>query len=229
MKKISVIITCYDLQDYISRAINSCLNQKLYEDFYEIVVVDDGSSDNSWKIIEGYGDLDGRIKSIKLEENMGVSYASNIALSNSEGEYIIKVDGDDFVNENILFTMSQILDANTDIGFVYCDYIVVDKNGERRLEINNIDKLLDHGAGIMMRKEYIDELGGWNEKVKTRDDMDLMLRYIKKYRGYHLRLPYYRYFKRAGSLSTMSVDREIEATNIKNKYNYDKLKGKNND
>ena len=53
--KVSVIITCYNLESYISRAINSCLNQTMPEDDYEVIVVDDMSTDQSWDIIGGFG------------------------------------------------------------------------------------------------------------------------------------------------------------------------------
>lgn len=218
-KKVSIIITCYNLDRYITRAINSCLNQSLDQSLYEVVVVDDGSQDNSWDAISLFGDMDGVIKPIRLEKNKGVSYASNAALSVCTGEYIMKVDGDDFINRNMLMTMCEVLDHNPEIGFVYCDHIVITEDQHRTMRINTLEKLLDHGAGVMFRTDYIKALGGWNEEVKTRDDMDLLLRYMKNFDGYHLRIPFYRYNKREGSLSTMSLKREEEAEKIKRELN----------
>ena len=147
--KVSVIITCYNLENYISRAIHSCINQTMIPNDYEIVVVDDFSSDNSWKLISSFGDFGGRIISIKHKKNMGVGYATNTAISASKGKYIIKVDGDDFINKNLLKNMSQILDNNDDIGFVYGDLIKVRGNSRKVFKINTVKRLLDHGAGIM--------------------------------------------------------------------------------
>ncbi len=212
--KISIIITCYNLEKYISRAIYSCLDQTLSEEKYEIIVVDDCSTDNSWNIVKSIGDLGGRIISIRHDENKGVGVASNTALSIANGEYIVKVDGDDFINKNFLFTMSQILDYNEDIGFVYGDQLVVDEKNKRKSSINTLDKLLDNGAGVMFRKKNVDVLGGYTNKYKTRDDYDLIMRYIKNFDGYHLKLPYYRYFQRSGSLSKQNEEREQEKKEI---------------
>ena len=207
-KKVSIIITCYNLDRYITRAINSCLNQSLDQSLYEVVVVDDGSQDNSWDAISLFGDMDGVIKPIRLEKNKGVSYASNAALSVCTGEYIMKVDGDDFINKNFLLSMSQILDWNEDIGFVYCDQIITTENNDRKQEINTLDRLLDNGAGVMFRRRYLDVIGHYDESLRNREDYDLIIRYIRNFDGYHLRLPYYRYFKRSGSLSSESATRE---------------------
>lgn len=208
-KKVSVIVTCYNLEDYVSRAISSCLNQTLYESLYEIIVVDDCSVDKSWDIIlASAGMKDPDITPIRHEENLGVSAASNTGIKAAQGEYIIRVDGDDFINKNMLFVMKEILDHNKDIGFVYCDHLVVEENKSRYMKMNTLEKLLDHGAGVMFRKEHLVSLGGYNESLRNREDYDLILRYIDKFDGYHLKVPYYRYFKRAGSLSTNIEERE---------------------
>lgn len=199
MAKVSVIITCYNLERYISRAINSCLNQTINEDDYEIIVVDDMSSDNSWDVIAGFGSM---VKSIKHDKNLGVSSASNTGIKAAKGKYIVRVDGDDFINKNFLNTMTEFLDWNEDIGFVYCDHVVVNEDLERQQSMNTLEKLLDHGAGVMFRKKYLEAIGLYDETLRNREDYDLILRYIKNFNGHHVRLPYYRYFKRSGSLST---------------------------
>lgn len=212
--KVSIIITCYNLENYISRAIHSCLDQTLDEEKYEIIVVDDCSTDNSWNIIQNFGSLGGRIKSIKHEKNKGVGPTTNTALNIASGEYVIKVDGDDFINKNMIFLMSELLDNNEDLGFIYGDHTIVNNRNERTYSINTLDKLLDNGAGVMFRKKYIDILGGYSDEYKTRDDYYMISRYIKNFNGYHLRLPYYRYYQREGSLSRQTNEREIEKNRI---------------
>jgi glycosyltransferase involved in cell wall biosynthesis len=202
---ISVIITCFNLEKHIGRAINSCINQTLSDDRYEIIVVDDCSTDGSWEVISQFSGL---VNSSRLEKNSGVSAASNKGITLSSGKYIVRVDGDDFINKNFLFTLSEILEWNDDIGFVYCDHIVVNEKFERKQSLNTLDMLLDHGAGIMFRKRYLESIGLYDESLRNREDYDLILRYIKNFNGYHLRLPYYRYFKRSGSLSSKTKERE---------------------
>ncbi len=213
--KISVIILCYNEEKYISRSIHSCLHQTLNCDNYEIIVVDDGSTDNSWDQIKIFDDVE-FVKSIKLDKNSGPSAASNVGIREAQGKFIIRVDGDDFINTNLLFIMSEILELNEDIGFVYCDYLVVQKDKERKLKINTLEKLLNHGAGVMFRKEYLESLGLYNEAYRNCEDYDLVSRYLKNYDGYHLRLPYYRYFKQNG-LSSKTKEREKMKREIKNK------------
>jgi glycosyltransferase involved in cell wall biosynthesis len=203
--KVSVIITCYNLEGYIARAINSCLNQTMPEDDYEVIVVDDMSNDRSWDTIQGFGSL---VVPIRLNKNSGVSAASNAGIRKASGRYVVRVDGDDFINKNFLFSMYEVLKWNEDIGFVYCDHIVVNEKLERKQSLNTLDALLDHGAGIMFRKRYLESIGLYDESLRNREDYDLILRYIKNFNGYHLRLPYYRYFKRSGSLSSLKSERQ---------------------
>ncbi len=200
---VSIIITCFNLEPYIGRAINSCINQTMPDSMYEIVVVDDCSSDSSWDLIQQFNGL---IKPVRHDQNMGVAHASNTGIRASSGRYIVRVDGDDYINRNFVHTLSEVLEWNDDVGFVYCDQILVDSKMTRKQEINTLDKLLDHGAGVMFRRRYLDVLGLYDETLRNREDYDLILRYIRNFDGYHLRLPYYRYFKRCGSLSS-----EIEA------------------
>ena len=200
--KVSVVISCYNLEKYISRAINSCIHQTLEADQYEIIVVDDASSDESWETIKSFGTL---VSPHKHDKNLGVAAASNTVIRNARGKYVVRVDGDDFINKNFLHTLTQFLDWNEDIGFVYCDHIVVNENLERKQSMNTLEKLLDHGAGVMFRREHLEELGLYDETLRNREDYDLILRYIerfKKFERHHVRLPYYRYFKREGSLSS---------------------------
>lgn len=110
--------------------------------------------------------------------------------------------------------MKEVLDYNEDIGFVYCDHIVVKENLERMFRLNTVERLLDHGAGIMFRRKNMVLLGGYSEKFRNREDYDLVLRYFKNFDGYHLRLPYYRYFKRDDGLSSDSEKRKKEKNEI---------------
>ena len=80
--KISVIITCYNLEKYISRAINSCLNQTMPDENYEVIVVDDASTDGSWDAIKQFNGL---VKTVRHAANLGVSAASNAGIRAAAG------------------------------------------------------------------------------------------------------------------------------------------------
>ena len=213
--KVSVIITCHNLEQYIGRAIRSCQDQTMPEDEYEIIVVDDASEDGSVSVIESFGNY--FITPMFLKENVGIAEASNTGIREAKGEYIIRVDGDDYLNRHTLLTMSEILNWNDDIGFVFCDHIVVNEHEERKTEINTLEKLLNHGAGVMFRKFYLESMCLYDSSLRNAEDYDLVLRYIKNFNGYHLRLPYYRYFQRKGSLSTKKDEREAIQRGIRRK------------
>ena len=213
MIKVSVIVTCYNLEKYIVRAINSCINQSYNYENYEVIVIDDASTDNSREAIslyKGFGDYS-FIKFKFLEKNKGIAHASNTGIKMARGKYIVRLDGDDYLHKDFLKVMSEILDWNSSIGFVHCDLFKVTGAGDkkhRKFALNSFERLLEHGAGVMFRRKYLEKIGCYNEKLRNCEDFDLILRYSKKYKGYHLRLPYYRYFKRKDGLSSLKTERE---------------------
>lgn len=190
---VSVIITNHNREAFIGRAIRSCLNQSLPKEKYEIIVVDDASTDNSREVIRSFPANE--LKVVFLEKNVGVAEASNKGIMAAQGSLVIRVDSDDYIKENCLLFLSEVLLNNKDIGFVYADHIRVDKNEEplERVSINTIDLLFRHGAGIMFRKSYLEAIGLYDKELRNAEDFDLLRRYLKNYDGYHLKLPLYNY------------------------------------
>lgn len=186
--EISAIIRNFNCSNYIGRAIRSCLTQSKK---CEVLVVDDASTDNSRDVINSFGD----VVKIFLDKNVGVAEAANIGIRNALGRFVILVDSDDYISEHTILFMSEILDKNKDIGFVYCDHFRVDKeeNFMERVNLDTPEKIFRHGAGIMFRKSYLETLGLYNKEFKNAEDHELLGRYIKNFNGYHLRLPLYRY------------------------------------
>lgn len=188
----SVIITNHNNEKYLGRAIRSCLKQSMESSRFEVIVVDDASTDQSREIIEGFGD---RIVSIFLKENVGVAEASNVGIRNALGSFVIRVDSDDYIGENTLLFMTELLLSNHEMGFIYADHIRVDKE-ERPMERVNLstpELIFRHGAGILFRKSYLETIGLYDPEFKNAEDFDLLKRYIKNFNGYHLSLPLYRY------------------------------------
>lgn len=188
----SVIICNRDNEKYLGRAIRSCLKQSLHRDKYEVIVVDDCSTDGSVAVLDSFKD---KIVPVLLKENVGVAEASNIGIRNALGRFVVRVDSDDYINEHTLLFMSEILNNNPDIGFVYCDHIRVDKeeNHLERVNLSTLDKIFRHGAGIMMRKSYLEAIGLYDKEFKNAEDHELLSRYIKNFNGFHLPMSLYRY------------------------------------
>lgn len=99
--KISLILPVYNVEQYLARCIDSCLNQDLPQDEYEIIIVNDGSLDNSINIANDYAKRYSCIK-IVTQENMGLSAARNTGLNNAKGEYVWFIDSDDYIEKNCL-------------------------------------------------------------------------------------------------------------------------------
>ena len=99
MPQISVIMPVYNTSQYLRRSIESVLNQT-YKDF-ELICINDGSTDNSLEILQEYATHDPRIKIIN-QENKGLSGARNSALEIAQGEWITFVDSDDFITNNFI-------------------------------------------------------------------------------------------------------------------------------
>lgn len=115
MDKISVIIPAYKVEKYIGRCLESVINQS-YKNL-EIIIIDDGSPDNTGKIIDEYARLDNRIKVVH-KENGGVSIARNIGLSMTTGKYIAFADSDDVLDEKLYEKLyNLIIKYEADVSF----------------------------------------------------------------------------------------------------------------
>jgi len=117
-KKVSIIIPCYNQGKFVADAINCALEQT-YKNI-EIVVVNDGSNDNSADIIKSFADKYKNILFFDEKENKGVVYARNMAIEACQGEYILPLDADDKIDKTYVEKAVEILDKNPKIGMVYC-------------------------------------------------------------------------------------------------------------
>lgn len=220
--KISIIITAYNYGKFITQALNSAINQN-YSKPYEIIIINDGSTDNTLDILNNYKDK-ADIKIINTE-NIGLAKACNLGINKSQGEYIIRLDADDYFDENILLVESSILDARPDIGMVYPDYFLMDHHGNimdyiRLQKANDEVKLFDRSplaAGALYRKTCYDSIGGYDENLKYQEDYDFWLRFVERYNVYNVNLPLLYYRKHQNSMSTNSVQRMKTRQYVKNK------------
>lgn len=125
MPTISVIVPIYNTAAYLSRCIESLVNQTY--SYLQIILIDDGSTDNSGAIADEWQAIDSRIE-VYHQSNRGQSAARNVGLQHAKGEYIAFVDSDDYIDSNYFSTMLQAADDTTDC--VQTGYRRVKKNGE---------------------------------------------------------------------------------------------------
>lgn len=183
---VSVIIPCFNREDYIRETIDSVLHQN-YPNM-ELIVIDDGCTDKSRDILESYG------KQIHLLEhpgrrNRGQSAAINLGLKKSSGEFVAILDSDDLFFENKLMEQVQFLSDNPDTGAVYANGINIDSEGKRLFKMYPEGKrdpigpepVLEHSAfnlpsNAMVRKKVFDQAGFFNEDLRTAQDHDMAVR-----------------------------------------------------
>lgn len=201
---VTVYITNHNYGRFIEQAIQSVLNQTLRD--FDLIIIDDGSTDNSREIIERYADHE-KVITI-FQQNRGLNVTNNIALRAARGRYIMRLDADDYLDENALMVLAGVLDRNPDVGLVFPDYFLVDEDGAilevmRRHDFEEVT-LLDqpaHGACTLIRRECLLELGGYDEAFRSQDGYDLWIRFIQRYRVQNVNLPLFYYRQHPQSLT----------------------------
>lgn len=171
MARISIIVPVYNSEKYLSRCLESLVNQTIKD--IEIVVVNDGSTDDSQKIIDGYAEkYPGKIKKI-YKQNGGQASARNLGIKNATGEFIAFVDSDDYVEldayENIV---KYMIDKNLDIiCFDFYEIIDDEKKELKHYFINN--------EVSSDRKYIISEAGPCNKVIRTSLLIDNKLEFLE--------------------------------------------------
>ena len=189
--KVSVIIPTYNRAQLLSRAVNSVLSQTFTD--YEILIVDDHSSDNTQDMIADFSDL--RIRSIRHRTNLRQSAAINTGIANARGDYVAFLDDDDVWLPNKLRGQIEILDSSEeDVGLVYGWLEIVNHStgcpiGEYRLRMegNIFEELValnspGQPSVLMARTSIAKEVGGFGECLTRFNDTDFILRISQRYK-----------------------------------------------
>ncbi len=181
---VSIVITTYNYSSYLEECIDSCLEQDCLDLEYEVIVVDDGSTDRTPEILEKQKYHKVRIYRI---ENCGVEKASNFGFAKAQGDYIVRVDADDKLCSNYLRSIWP--HVNDEFGFYYPDYLVINADGIaiekiilpefRPAEIRARGDFL--ATGTLYSAKLLAKLGGYSTTVRNcgLENYELILRLIK--------------------------------------------------
>jgi glycosyltransferase involved in cell wall biosynthesis len=194
--KISVIVPNHNKGEFIGEAIESVMNQTFKD--YELIVVDDASTDDSVRVIEIYEELD-KLRAIKLERRLGVSAVRNIGIKNARGEIISLLDSDDVYSPVKLEKQIAVLEEESKPVIVYSEWWRIDEKG-RILPPGKRDHprgsgqifgdILALGFGVnttfMIPKHCLDVVGLYDESLPWGEDYDLVLRLAQKFDFRHL-------------------------------------------
>jgi glycosyltransferase involved in cell wall biosynthesis len=208
-------MSVYNGEDYLREAVDSIIYQK-YTDF-EFIIINDGSKDKSDKILETYSDP--RIR-LYHQENIGLTRSLNKGLKMAKGRYIARQDADDISLPQRLSHQVKYLDENHDIGLVGTHVAFIDKMGR---EINvwktpaNNDQIKKtfrngtsfcHGA-VMFRKECIQKVGYYREKILYAQDYDYWVRISEHYKTANLEKILYKNRRTSGSISRNKFSKQL--------------------
>jgi glycosyltransferase involved in cell wall biosynthesis len=187
--KVSVLITFYNCEKFIGTALDSILNQTFRD--LEVVLIDDGSTDGSLKVVNGYRDK--RIRLIKSEKNLGIGGARNRALGFCRGEYIAIMDADDIAMQDRLEKQVAFLEQHDDVGLVSSFVVLMTEDSEhvgvRELPTSHQEILERLTKGIMCvvhaasfaRRKCMEEIS-YRDKFPCSVDYDFLLRFAEKFK-----------------------------------------------
>lgn len=184
--EISVIITSYNYAGFLPRAVRSVINQSFSKDEYEIIIIDDCSTDNSKSIMKTFD----HVRRIYNKENMGLAASCNKAIKAALGKYIIRLDADDYVHHDFLKLHQLFLANNKDMDATSSDYYEVDLKENVLRRKNGVTWPI--ACGVMYRANHMFDLGLYDESL-PREDVDFRQRFLKKYQIYNIPVPLYRY------------------------------------
>lgn len=194
---VSVVIACHNYDKYLSRAIRSVINQTMDKRNYEIIVVDDGSTDTTKKIIASYA---GWLRNIILPANVGLAEARNEGIRLALGRFVVNVDADDYVDENLLLVEALYLKQNSNIDAVSCDYHIVDDHENHIGRFSGSEHPI--ACGVMFRKELLFEIGLYDPSFRVREEEDLRKRFSSRYQIKNIDFALYRYRKHDKNLTS---------------------------
>lgn len=178
-------MTCYNSENSLKHSVDSLVNQS-YQNL-EIIIVDDGSSDRTPKILEAISKFDKRIKTY-FPGRVGRGKALNYGLSKCSGQFIAVNDADDYSKPDRIEKQVDFLNQNPAVGLlggrkeiaegdkIWIDEVIIYDCDLRRAFIKG--QPIQHST-VMFRKEIIDQVGGYNEHIKFLFDRDIFLRVAK--------------------------------------------------
>ena len=191
---LSIIIPVYNLENYISRCLDSCLNQNISKDDYEIICVNDGSKDNSLSVLQDYAKKHSSIRIID-KKNEGVSIARNTGIAQAKGDYIWFVDGDDWINEDSLeLVKSKINALETTPDQVVFDFHITCSYINQKIDFDSCESVFSKDKNASSQNSYGNSVCTKWYKTDILKDNDLCFKCGMKYGEDTLFLTQYRLY-----------------------------------
>lgn len=227
MPKVSIIMGVYNGEKRVGNAIESILNQTFTD--WELIVCDDGSSDGSYELLKRFETEDKRIVAIRNPQNMGLAKTLNHCLEKAKGQYIARMDDDDYSHPERLETEVEYLDSHQEYAIVASGRKMIDENGIWGYDTNfgertNIDIFKGNSFAhptVMVRKEAYSSVGGYSTYpwIGREEDTDLWCKmYSYGYKGIVIDSILLDYFESRNSMARRKYKYRITESRIKLKY-----------
>ena len=212
--EITVIIPAYNEEFYIARCLRSLISQKFSKNLYQIIVINDGSTDNTLRILDSFKKDVHIVNNIK---NNGLPTSLNKIIKKIKTKYFVRVDADDYVSVYFLQYLFNFMTKNNHIDAIACDYNLIDDN-ERLLSRKNCMKE-PIACGILFKTKQIIDIGLYDESFQIWEEKDLRIRFLEKYSIYRLELPLYRYRKHESNITNNKKESDyfMNKLNLKHK------------
>lgn len=226
-EKVSICIPTFNRKGYLKQTLDSVFAQT-YKD-YEVVIVDDGSTDGTEEMIKSAGN---KVR-YYWQENAGLSAARNKLINLALAEFITFIDSDDLLIPDAVERMMKIMEAEGGDVIVYGPYLRIDENGnvfgrcKRKLYSGFITKqlfenILVHSCGSMFPKRILQEAGGFDESLKVSLDYDLWLKLSLKYRFIALREPTFKRRRHRTNLSAVCAENMMTELKVLERFYYER-------
>jgi glycosyltransferase involved in cell wall biosynthesis len=202
-KLVSIVLPVYNGARFLRQSIESCL-QQTYRNV-ELVVVDDGSQDNSIDIVNSYDDE--RIKLIRHETNRKLPAALNTGFRHTSGFYLTWTSHDNYYAPTAVAEMVHFLEANPDVQFVFADDYFIDEENQllgvvRRGPVEQLATVSCLGGCFLYTRTVYEEVGFYNEQAFLAEDYDYWLRVSVCFNLAHFPQPLYYYRQHPDSLTS---------------------------
>jgi glycosyltransferase involved in cell wall biosynthesis len=205
---VSILMPTYNCAEFIVEAIESVISQELLN--WELLILDDGSTDNTKLLVENYIKSDSRIKYFFEENNKGVSFQLNKGTQISLGKYICRIDADDYFHKDKLLIQFNFLEKHSETMLCTTNYTEINNNtGEKKIikgptcynqiKIELIKDLIVCGASFFCRKEIFKEFS-FNENIVIGEDYDFISKIALEYKIDNISENLYFYRKHGNSL-----------------------------
>lgn len=216
-KLVSIILPVHNGEKFLEESVKSVLNQT-YTNF-ELIVVNDCSTDSSESIIKRYQRIDSRIRYYKNETNLKLPRSLNVGFNHARGEYLTWTSDDNLFRPDALKTMVTFLDEHPDVALVYADSNNIDAEGKTTgyFQAGPEDELKYHnvvGACFMYTKKVMEEVGGYDPSMFLVEDLEYWLRIHLNHRISPLNVCLYDYRYHDNNL-TATRKREIHQAKCK--------------